>query len=130
VVKLLARGNVPISRARVGILGLTFKQDVPDIRNTKVVDIIAELRQFGVEPLVHDPRALPEEANAEYGVSLCPFGELGALDALIVAVPHREYKERPKREIFSLLKPGGVLVDVKSMFSPSDVPDGISYWSL
>jgi UDP-N-acetyl-D-glucosamine/UDP-N-acetyl-D-galactosamine dehydrogenase len=130
VVKLLAHGSVPISSARVGILGLTFKQDVPDIRNTKVVDILAELRQFGVEPMVHDPRAIPEEAKQEYGVTLAPFSELSSLDALILAVPHREFKARDPRELFGLLKPGGVLVDVKSIFAPSDIPDGLRYWSL
>jgi UDP-N-acetyl-D-glucosamine/UDP-N-acetyl-D-galactosamine dehydrogenase len=130
VVKLLAHGSVPISSARVGILGLTFKQDVPDIRNTKVVDIVSELRQFGVEPMVHDPRAIPEQAKAEYGITLSPFDELTSLDALIMAVPHREFLQRDRRQLIELIKPGGVLVDVKSIFSPSDVPDGIRYWSL
>jgi UDP-N-acetyl-D-glucosamine/UDP-N-acetyl-D-galactosamine dehydrogenase len=130
VVKLLAYGNVPISSARVGILGLTFKQDVSDIRNTKVVDIVNELHQFGIEPLIHDPRALPEETKQEYGITLAPFNELSGLDALVVAVPHREFKTRDKRELLGLLKPGGILVDVKSMFAPSDLPDGLRYWSL
>jgi len=130
VVKLLAHGSVPVSSARVGILGLTFKEDVPDIRNTKVVDVIAELRQFGIEPMVHDPRAEPEQAHEEYGVTLRPFGELERLDALVLAVPHREFKQRPRSEIFGLLAPGGVLVDIKSVFSPSDVPAELRYWSL
>ena len=130
VVKLLAHGSVPVANARVGILGLTFKEDVPDIRNTKVVDVIAELRQFGIEPMVHDPRAEPEQAHEEYGVTLRPWSELERLDALVLAVPHREFKQRPRSEIFGLLAPGGVLVDIKSIFSPSDVPAELRYWSL
>jgi UDP-N-acetyl-D-galactosamine dehydrogenase len=130
VVKLLAHGSVPVSSARVGVLGLTFKQDVPDIRNTKVIDVVGELRQFGIAPVIHDPRASPEEAYQEYGVTLRPWSELGELNALVLAVPHREFRRRPKSEIFSLLAPGGVLVDIKSMLSPSDVPDHLRYWSL
>jgi UDP-N-acetyl-D-galactosamine dehydrogenase len=130
VVKLLAHGSVPVSSARVGVLGLTFKHDVPDIRNTKVVDVVAELRQFGIEPLVHDPRASAEEAYQEYGITLAPFSELAALNALILAVPHREFSTLPRNELFSLLAPGGVLVDIKSMLSPSEIPDHLRYWSL
>lgn len=130
VVKLLARSEVPVSGARVAVLGVTFKQDVPDIRNTKVVDIVSELRQFGVDPLVHDPRADPAEVKAEYGLSLSPWSELGGLHALVLAVPHREFLARPRHELFGLLAPGGIVVDVKSMFSPSDVPVGLRYWSL
>ena len=130
IVKLLAGSDVAASAARVGILGLTFKQDVPDIRNTKVVDIVRELREFGIDPLVFDPRADPHQAREELGIGLRPLTELAGLHALVLAVPHRELMELPKRELFGMLAPDGILIDVKSVFSPADVPEGIRYWSL
>src|SRR5690606_4309748 len=74
--KLLAAAQVPLHQARVGIFGLTFKENVPDLRNSKVPDIVAELGQFGVTPLVHDPLGDPEEARHEYGVTLAPWEEM------------------------------------------------------
>ena len=130
VVKMFAQSDVPIRRARVGVLGFTFKQDVPDIRNTKVIDMVNEFRQYGIEPLIHDPVAHPEEAAHEYDVKLTPWSELVQLDALILAAPHREFVTLPRAELFKPLRRGGVFVDLKSVLSPGDVPDGISYWSL
>ena len=103
---------------------------MPDIRNTKVVDIVRELREFGIDPLVFDPRADPHHAREELGIGLRPLTELTGLHALVLAVPHRELMELPKRELFGMLAPDGILIDVKSVFSPADVPEGIRYWSL
>jgi UDP-N-acetyl-D-galactosamine dehydrogenase len=130
LVKMLSAKNLPIRDARVGVLGITFKQDVPDLRNTKIVDIVAELRQYGVDPLVHDPVASAEEAREEYGLELKNRAELSELHALILAVPHREFLQRPKAELFAPLVPGGIFVDIKSAMSPNDVPAGAVYWSL
>jgi UDP-N-acetyl-D-glucosamine/UDP-N-acetyl-D-galactosamine dehydrogenase len=130
LVKLLAAADTPIRQARVGILGLTFKEDVPDLRNSRVPDIVAELRSFGVEPLIHDPLADPEEALEEYGLTLSPLEAFRDLDALVLAVAHRSYKERVYGCLTTLLKPGGTLIDVKSALDAASVPEACVYWSL
>ena len=127
-VKLIA-GKIPLSDARIGIMGLTFKQDVPDIRNSKVPDIVAELREFGIAPLVGDPLAAPEAAMHEYGITLSGDGDLRDLDALILAVNHAEYLAEGAR-IGTRVKPGGVLIDVKSALEPAQLSDDLVYWSL
>jgi UDP-N-acetyl-D-galactosamine dehydrogenase len=119
--KLLCRSGRAPQHCRVGILGLTFKPDVPDLRNSKVVDIIKELRAFSVEPLVHDPLASPATAREVSDVALKPLEELTDLDGLIVAVPHRAFLEDQER-IVSLVRDGGVFVDVKSAFQPGKLP--------
>ena len=130
LIKLLIEQDKPIKGAKIGILGLTFKENVPDLRNSRVPDIIGELRQFGIEPLVHDAEADPEEAHEEYGLRLCSFDELRALDGLVLAVSHREYLEMPREQLFGMLGAGGAIADVKSMLHPSEVPSSILYWSL
>jgi UDP-N-acetyl-D-galactosamine dehydrogenase len=129
LVKLLARADMKIQGARVGVLGLTFKPDVPDLRNTKVVDILHELAQYGIEPLVHDP-LVERDGNAESSVKLSPRSELHDLDALILAVPHRELLALPREELFAPLKQGGLFLDVKSALKPSEVRADLRYWSL
>jgi UDP-N-acetyl-D-galactosamine dehydrogenase len=130
VVKCLARADVPIKSARVGILGLTFKQNVPDLRNTKVVDIVSELRQFGVDPLVHDPIVSAEEAAHEYSLRMAPWDELSGLDALVLAVPHREFVDRDPAELSGLLRPGAAFLDVKSAIQRQSLRADVHYWSL
>src|SRR5439155_1648464 len=88
-----------IKGAKVNVLGLTFKEDVPDIRNSKVIDIIRELHEFGVETFVHDPQASPDDALHEYGVRLTDWDSLPAADALILAVAHRRYLEAPTEAV-------------------------------
>jgi UDP-N-acetyl-D-galactosamine dehydrogenase len=130
LLKALGHGDVPINQTRVGILGLTFKENVPDIRNSRVPDIIAELRAFGVEPLVHDVLAEPEDAQHEYGLAFTPLEAFRDLDGLILAVPHRAYLQAPVAELCGRLKPGALLVDVKSALDPGKLPAGCRYWSL
>jgi UDP-N-acetyl-D-galactosamine dehydrogenase len=130
LVKLLALADVRIQGARVGILGLTFKQDVPDLRNTKVLDIVHELRQFGIEPIVHDPIASRNGNGHHSDVKLNPWDELVGLDAMIFAVPHRELLALPIDQLLAPLREGGVLVDLKSMLDPARVRPDIRYWSL
>jgi UDP-N-acetyl-D-galactosamine dehydrogenase len=129
VVKLLARADVRIKGARVGILGLTFKPDVPDTRNTKVVDIVRELQQFGIEPIIHDP-LLTDQHRAPEGLHLQPWSELASLDAMIVAVPHRQLLAMPLDELLAPLREGGVLVDLKSAIDRTRVRSDLQYWSL
>ncbi|MBI3832407.1 MAG: nucleotide sugar dehydrogenase [Planctomycetes bacterium] len=129
-VKLLRQAGAKVDGARVGVLGLTFKENVNDLRNSRVPDIIKELGEFGIEPLVHDPLARPADARHEYDLSLSAWKDLRGLDALILAVPHRAYLEKGVDELVQLLKPGGVLVDVKSALDPAKVKKNIVYWSL
>jgi UDP-N-acetyl-D-galactosamine dehydrogenase len=130
LVKLLVEANVTIKKARVGILGLTFKENVPDLRNSRIPDIIHELRQFGIDPLVHDSLAENSHAVHEYGIQLSDWKELTYLDALILAVPHQEYLEMPAERLFAHIRPGGIFMDIKSIFEPGDIPTNINYWSL
>ncbi len=129
-VKLLIGQGLPVRGARVGVLGLTFKENVRDLRNSRVPDIISELKSFGMAPLVHDPLADAGEARAEYGLSLSQAGDLVDLDALILAVAHREILEPGLPGLLPRLRPGGVLVDVKAILPRSALPKGLCYWSL
>jgi UDP-N-acetyl-D-glucosamine/UDP-N-acetyl-D-galactosamine dehydrogenase len=130
LVKLLIAAERPVKGARIGILGITFKEDVPDLRNSRVPDIVAELREFGIAASVADPLADPTQAKHEYGVELVPLGTLTKLDGLILAVPHRALGVGGWPRLFASLVPGGVFVDVKSVVARGKVPSGIHYWSL
>ena len=131
-VKLLIHAGKQVRGAKVAVLGLTFKENVPDLRNTKVVDIIAELRDYQVEVLVHDPMADPGEAHEHYGLTLTPLSAIQDVDAVILAVSHREYAEMGLaglRDLGNHRDP--VLIDVKAMFAPGDAAaHGFSYWRL
>jgi UDP-N-acetyl-D-galactosamine dehydrogenase len=130
LVKRLASHDLPLKRLRVGILGLTFKENVPDIRNSKVVDIYRELGSYGVEPLVHDPLAHPEAAQHEFGVRLSPLTEFRDLHALILAVPHRQYADMEPASLSGMIVEQGLFVDVKSHVTPGSLRADIGYWSL
>ncbi len=130
LVKLLIDADVTVKSARVGILGITFKEDCNDLRNSKVPDIHRELRQFGIEARVHDPRASAAEARHEYGIPLSPLEEMTDLDALVLAVSHQEYLHMPVDRLTAMLRPGGLLLDVKSALEPARLGSGVRYWSL
>jgi len=130
LVKMLIKGNRPSKGARIGILGLTFKEDMPDLRNSRVPDIIRELRSFGIEPLVHDPMADAAEAMAAYGVRLVEVGELCGLDGLVYAVPHRIFRERCETAIAGMVIAGGAIFDVKSALDRDRLPRSVAYAAL
>jgi UDP-N-acetyl-D-galactosamine dehydrogenase len=130
MVKLLRQADLPLRGARIGILGLTFKENIPDIRNSRVPDIIAELKQFGIEPLVHDPFADKQEALDEYGLQLADWKDMSNLDGVIFAVTHRPYMEQIPTNLLSILRKDGVLLDVKSAVNPKSLPGTLLYWSL
>jgi UDP-N-acetyl-D-galactosamine dehydrogenase len=130
VVKMMIAAERPVRGARVGILGLTFKEDVPDLRNSRVPDIVAELKTFGIEPLVHDPLADKAQAQHEYGISLVGTEKFTRLDALIYAVPHRALKERGERVVLEMMHERGVIFDVKSAFDRSKLPPQMLYSAL
>jgi UDP-N-acetyl-D-galactosamine dehydrogenase len=130
LVKLLIDADRPVKGARVGVLGLTFKENVSDLRNSRVPDILRELAQFGIAAQVHDPLASPAEALHEYGVELRPLEELTDLDALVLAVAHDDYLRAGTPDHLARLRPGGVLIDVKSVVPTAEVPAGFTLWSL
>jgi UDP-N-acetyl-D-galactosamine dehydrogenase len=128
-VRLLLRAGA--SDATVTVLGLTFKEDVPDIRNSKVVDIVGELKSFGLKVQVHDPMALPEEAAREYGIDLVAADALRPADAVILAVAHEPFVRRGWPLVTGLLKKGaGVVLDVKGRLDRAAQPAGIELWRL
>jgi UDP-N-acetyl-D-galactosamine dehydrogenase len=112
------------------VLGLTFKEDVPDLRNSKVADVIASLKALGHRVDVADPRANPAEAAHEYGLTLVPSPEAAAYDAVLVAVPHAEYRAAGSAGAARHLRSGGVLADLKGMFAGQTLPDGVAYWGI
>ena len=130
LIKMLIAAERPVKAARVGIVGLAFKENVRDLRNSRVPDILAELRQFGISARVADPLADPAEAEFHYGIGLVPLAAFEALDGLILAVPHRVIGEAGWHRLFAALVPGGVFIDVKSAIPRSEVPGHIHYWSL
>lgn len=118
-------------RSRILVLGLTFKEQVPDLRNSKVVDIIAGLRESGHDVVVHDPLADPEEALEHYGIGMARSLEaLGAADAVIGAVCHSDYVNFSPCTFERLLKPGGLVADIKGMWRRVQLPAGIRRWEL
>jgi UDP-N-acetyl-D-galactosamine dehydrogenase len=130
LVKMLIGQGFQVKGARVGVLGLTFKEDCSDLRNSKVPDILNELRQFGIDPLIHDSRGNPAEAKHEYGLTLSPLESYETLDALIVAVSHQEYIRLGQAKLLGMVRDNGCFIDVKSVFSPTKLERGIQYWSL
>ncbi len=130
-VKMMIQQGSPIKGGRVGVLGLTFKEDCPDLRNTRVVDMIEELDSYGCEVLVHDPMADAAEAKEFYGVDLCSWEDLTELGAVILAVPHQEYLKMGAGEFGNLITPAGCVVDVKSMLDVDAVEkESYRYWRL
>jgi UDP-N-acetyl-D-galactosamine dehydrogenase len=131
-VKRLISANKHVKGARVGVLGFTFKENVPDIRNTRVVDIIAELKEYGIIPIVHDPEADVAEAMHEYGQELLPLGALKNLDALILAVSHDNFKSIDAAVIRSMFAAAPVvLLDIKGAWNKQEMlAAGFSFWRL
>lgn len=130
VVKQLIKDGCTIQGAKVLILGATFKEDVPDIRNSKVADIVCELEEFGVDVYIADPLADPEEVKEEYGFELCTNPP--QVDAVIIAVAHKQYKEMSLKDIKDKLNGRcRVLVDIKGLFDRTEAEElGLRYWRL
>jgi len=130
-VKQLASRGLPITGAPVTVLGLTFKEDCPDLRNSRVPDIVRELESYGCQVQVHDPLAEAEEARHEYGITLCPWNGLGSAHAVVLAVPHADYVTRPLADFAALLDDKAVLIDVKCAIERSRAEEaGVSLWRL
>jgi UDP-N-acetyl-D-galactosamine dehydrogenase len=130
-VKQLIQAGAPVKGAHINVLGLTFKENCPDIRNTRVIDVVRELASYGAEVHVHDPRADPEEARREYQLELTPWEALPRARAIVAAVSHREFTRRPIDDYVAKLEPGGLFVDVKCQADAATLrARGINVWRL
>ncbi len=128
--QMIASGST-IKGAKVNVLGLTFKENCGDLRNSKVIDIIRELETYGVAVFVTDPTADPAEAAHEYGVNLTPFDDLPRADAIVAAVAHREYQALSSEELGCKMVKGGVFIDVKAVFDARTLQAaGYRVWRL
>lgn len=114
----------------VTILGVTFKENVPDIRNTRVVDIVHELEDFGIIVQLHDPEADSELLRREYGLTLTPLEEMRPADAVVIAVAHNDYRARGWDLVKSLTVPGAFVADVPALLDRALTPEGVSLWRL
>jgi UDP-N-acetyl-D-galactosamine dehydrogenase len=130
-VKQMVRVGHPVAGSRVTVLGLTFKEDCPDLRNSKVADVIRELSSFGCRVHVHDPIADVREAQHEYGLALESWDALPRADALVVAVAHKQFLSRPTTDYYAKVMERGCFVDVKSRFDmPALQRAGLTVWRL
>jgi UDP-N-acetyl-D-galactosamine dehydrogenase len=130
-VKHMINAGSSIKGAKVIVLGLTFKENCPDLRNSKVADVVRELQDYGCNVSVHDPIAEPAEAQHEYGIRLTTWDALPAAEAIVAAVSHQHYQDMPMTEMLAKAKPNAVFVDVKSAYDPAAlVKHGCHVWRL
>ena len=130
-VKLMIQAGSAVKGAAVNVLGLTFKENCPDLRNSRVIDVVRELASFGVSVHVHDPVADPADALREYGVRLTPWDELPRADAIVSAVAHRAYEKYSADDLVAKLVPNGAYVDVKSRADAAALrARGVQVWRL
>jgi UDP-N-acetyl-D-galactosamine dehydrogenase len=130
-VKSMISAGFHVKGSKVNVLGLTFKENCPDLRNSKVADIVTELKTYGVEVHVHDPVACTKESQHEYGIELESWENLPQADAIVVAVGHKELLARPLGDIQAKLNKGGCFIDVKSQFDQKAITEaGYSVWRL
>lgn len=132
-IKQLVLADYCVKKSRVGILGLTFKENCPDIRNSKVIDIIRRLQEYGIKPLVHDPYADRDETKKEYGIELTNWSDMCDMDCLILAVAHSSYTNVASKELSKLFNAENkekIFIDVKSCFKELAHENSYRYWSL
>ncbi|AYZ73090.1 nucleotide sugar dehydrogenase [Fusobacterium necrophorum] len=132
-IKKMIENNLKIKDSKVLVMGLTFKENCPDLRNSKVADMVQELKDYGVEVLVVDPMADAKEAMKEYGIVLYKIEDIKDVDTIVVAVGHKEYRAlQPKdfKEYFSVQYQKPLLIDVKSLYEKSEMEKEYQYWRL
>ncbi len=133
LVKNLIKTDIPVKGAKVAILGFTFKENCPDTRNTKVIDIYKELGEYGIKPAVVDPAADAEEAERLYGITFQSLKEIQGMDAVVIAVAHDQFLELGKEEIGAFFRPEHktkVLMDIKGLLDKNNYQEGYLYWRL
>ena len=130
-VKTMLKAGQNVKNAKVLILGLTFKENVSDIRNTKVADLVNELKDYEMDCIIHDPVAEAEDAQHEYGITLTPWDQIPLCDAAILAVPHSQFKDLGIMQLASKIRKNGCFIDVKSVLSRMEITDqGLHHWRL
>jgi len=130
-IKQIIKAGFQVKGAKVNVLGLTFKENCPDLRNSKVANVIEELAEFGVDVHIHDPLAEAEEARHEYGLELQTWEELPRAEAVIVAVSHSEFLAMPLSELLTKVVENGCFIDVKSKYDQAALQKaGLSVWRL
>lgn len=135
LIKNLIKANVPVKNAKVAILGFTFKENCPDIRNTRVIDMVRELEEYGITPIVADPAGDPEEAKEEYGIDFVAMAEIKSVDAIVLAVAHDEFAVLTQADFDKLFKEvpneNKVLLDIKGLLNRQAYEAaGYKYWRL
>ena len=134
LVKNLIKAGNSVADARVGILGFTFKENCPDTRNTKIIDIVNELREYGIEPVISDPTADRDEAKHEYDIEFVDMSEMKDMDAVVLAVAHDEFSSLTEPDIGAMFNPANdkkVFLDIKGMKSRKEFEEkGYLYWRL
>ena len=132
LVKLLIQADRNVKHAKVAILGFTFKENCPDTRNTRVIDIVNELKDYGISPMVCDPQADAEEVQQEYSIMLHALEDIRTMDAVVLAVSHREYEELTMEQVKRFFNGGTpVLMDLKGMLAREEYERaGYLYWRL
>jgi UDP-N-acetyl-D-galactosamine dehydrogenase len=134
LVKLMIRNDIQVNHARVAILGFTFKENCPDTRNTKVMDIVKELREYGIEPMVVDPQGDAAEAKRLYGINFCDMDKVKDMDAVLMAVKHREFESFTPEDIAKFYRADRktkVFADIKGVYNREDFPaPAWDYWRL
>lgn len=129
-IKKLVLADKKVKGAKVGIMGITFKENCPDIRNTKVIDIINELREYGVDVLVYDPIANKDDVKSEYNIDLVSYENLQKLDAVLIAVEHEEFKKLDIKDIKNMQnKKNPIIIDIKGIFDKDKIA-GCMYYRL
>ena len=130
IIKMLVQAQTDFKNVKIGVLGVTYKENCRDIRNSKVIDIIRELTEYGIVPQVADPLADPRLVYEEYGIELVPLSEIRNVDMIVLAVPHQHFVELDMSRLFGPGQPK-YFIDVKGVFPPSDYErSGFVYWSL
>jgi UDP-N-acetyl-D-glucosamine/UDP-N-acetyl-D-galactosamine dehydrogenase len=131
-IKLMIQRGIDVSRSRVGVMGVTFKENCPDVRNSKVVDIVRELQSYGIEVVVTDPHADVIDLKHDYGIELNNLSEQSPVDAVIVAVAHTEFRQLAPEQLRGLTRGDRpVLCDVKAIYKAEDLERaGFSVWRL
>lgn len=132
-IKRMIASDIKIKDATVLIMGLTFKENVPDLRNSKVEDVVHELKEFGVNVLVTDSHALKEEAVHEYGIELLDLEQIKNVHAIIIAVPHKEYIQtsfETLKKLYASDVQAKILIDVKGIFNKAEADQEFDYWRL
>ena len=131
-IKKIISSGTNIKGAKVIVLGLTFKENCFDLRNSKVADVVKELQDYSCEVYVHDPLAEPKQAQQEYDITLSKWSQLPQnVDAMVAAVSHEEYINQPVASLLAPLKPGGVFIDIKSAYLPEAITAaGACLWRL